>query len=63
MQFYEINICQVMRQVFRLYIAYNKREMIKIGNQTREKSQVYASAGIILLSTVTTESIGIFFVT
>ena len=38
MQFCEINICQVM--IFRLYTVYNKHEMIKIGNQTREKSQV-----------------------
>ena len=38
MQFYEINICQDM--IFRLYTVYNKREMIKIGYQTREKSQV-----------------------
>ena len=26
--------------IFRLYSVYNKNEMIKIGNQTREKSQV-----------------------
>ena len=38
MQFYEINVCQVM--IFRLYTAYDKHEMIKIDNQTREKSQV-----------------------
>ena len=38
MQFYEINIYQVM--IFRLYTVYNKHEMIKIGNQTAEKSQV-----------------------
>ena len=38
MQFYEINICQVMN--FRFYTIYNKHEMIKIGNQTREKLQV-----------------------
>ena len=34
---HEINICQVM--IFRLYTAYNKHEMIKVGDQTREKSQ------------------------
>ena len=38
MQFYEINICQV--RIFRSYTVYNKQKIIKIGNQTREKSQV-----------------------
>ena len=38
MQFYEINICQDM--MFKLHTVYNKREMIKIGNQIREKPQV-----------------------
>ena len=38
MQFYEINICQVM--IFRLHTVYNKHEMIGIGNQNREKLQV-----------------------
>ena len=38
MQFYEINICQVM--IFRPYIVHNKDEMIKNGNQTSEKMQV-----------------------
>ena len=38
MQFYEINICQVM--IFRPYTAYNKHEMIKIFSQTREELQV-----------------------
>ena len=38
MQFYEINISQVI--IFRLYTIYNNDEMIKIGNQAREKSQV-----------------------
>ena len=38
MKFYEMNICQVM--IFRLYTVYNKYEVIKIGNQTREKLQV-----------------------
>ena len=37
MQFYEINISQVM--IFWLYTVYNKHEIIKIDNQTREKSQ------------------------
>ena len=40
MQFYEINVCQVM--IFRLYIIYNKYEMIKIGNQTGEKLQIFS---------------------
>ena len=38
MQFCEINVCQVL--IFRLYIVYNKHEMIKISSETREKSQV-----------------------
>ena len=38
LQFFEINICQVM--IFRLYTVYNKHEIIKIDSQTREKSQV-----------------------
>ena len=38
MQFYEINIYQGM--LFKLYIVYNKYDIIKIGNQTREKSQI-----------------------
>ena len=38
MLFYEINISQVM--IFRLYTVYKKHEMIKIGNQTREKLQI-----------------------
>ena len=40
MQFYEMNICQVM--IFRLLIVYNKHEMIKNDSQTREKSQVFS---------------------
>ena len=38
-QFYEINICQVM--IFRFYIFYNKHQMIKIGNKTRKKNRKY----------------------
>ena len=38
MQFYEINICQIMN--FTFYSVYNKHEMIKIGNQIRKKSEV-----------------------
>ena len=38
MQFYEIIVHQVM--IFRLYTVYNKHEMVKTGNQIREKSQV-----------------------
>ena len=38
MQFYEINVYQVI--IFKLYIFYNKHEMIKICNHTREKLQV-----------------------
>ena len=38
MQFYQINIYQVM--IFRLYTVYNKRDVTKMGNQIREKLQV-----------------------
>ena len=38
MQFYDINICQDM--MYKLHTVYNKHEMIKIGNQITEKSQV-----------------------
>ena len=38
MQLCEINIYQII--IFRLYVVSNKNEMIKIGNQTREKSLV-----------------------
>ena len=38
MQFYEINIFQFM--IYRLYTVYKNHGLIKIGNQTREKSQV-----------------------
>ena len=51
MQFYEIHICQIM--IFRLYTVYNKHQMVNIGNQTKEKSQVLLSARIILLLIVT----------
>ena len=37
MQFYEINICQVM--IFRFYTVYNKHEMTKIGNEPKEQQQ------------------------
>ena len=33
-----MNFCQDM--IFRVYSIYNKHEKIKIGNKTREKSQV-----------------------
>ena len=38
MQFSEIYNYQVMN--FKIYTIYNKHEMIKVGNETREKSQV-----------------------
>ena len=38
MYFYEIKFCQLM--IFRHYTVYNNHEMRKIGNETREKSQV-----------------------
>ena len=38
MQFYEINICEVI--IFRLYTIYTKHEMIKTDIQNSEKSQV-----------------------
>ena len=39
MQFYEINISEIM--IIRFYVIYNKHEIIKISNQTTEKSQVF----------------------
>ena len=39
MQFHAVNICQIM--VLGFSPVYNKHEMIKIGNQTREISQMY----------------------
>ena len=38
MQFYDINIYEVI--IFRFYSGYKKLEIMKIGNQIREKSQV-----------------------
>ena len=38
MEFYEINICQFM--VSKLYTAYNKNEMTKNSNQTKEISHI-----------------------
>ena len=38
MQFYKINICEVI--IFRLYTVYYKYEMTKIDSQIRETSQV-----------------------
>ena len=38
MQFCEISICQVV--IFKIYIFYNKHELIKIYNQAGEKSEV-----------------------
>ena len=38
MEIYEINISEIM--IFRFYTVYNKYEIVKNGNQTREKSQV-----------------------
>ena len=46
MQFYEINICQVM--IFRYYAIYNKHKMIKIDSQTKEKSQISPQVPTIL---------------
>ena len=37
MQINEINIYQIM--IFKLYTVYNKHEVIKIGNETTEKSK------------------------
>ena len=48
MQFYEINICQVM--IFRLYTVYNKCDMIKIVNQTREILQLLSQVASIINS-------------
>ena len=38
MHFYQINNYQFM--IYRFYAVYNKHEMIKISNQTTEKSEV-----------------------
>ena len=38
MQFYEINIFQIM--TFKFYAVYNKHEKVKIDNQTRKNLQV-----------------------
>ena len=38
MQFYEKNIYKVM--IFRFYAVYNKHEMIKTDNQTKEEQEV-----------------------
>ena len=38
MKFYEIKFSQIM--IFRLSTVYDKREMLKISNQTKEKLQV-----------------------
>ena len=40
MQVYKLNFSQGM--FFKFYTVYNKHEMIKMGNQTREKSQVFS---------------------
>ena len=37
MQLCEKDICQVM--IYRIYTVYNKYELMKIGNQTREKAK------------------------
>ena len=42
MQFYEINICEVV--IFRLYTVYNKLKMIKTDSQIRKKSQALSQA-------------------
>ena len=39
MQFYEINVCEVM--IFKHYTVYNKHVMIKIGNHTEDNRKYY----------------------
>ena len=39
MQFYKINVCHVM--IFRLHAVYDKHELMKLGNQSKEKLQYY----------------------
>ena len=58
MQFYEINIYQVV--IFRLYTIYNKHQMIEIVNETREKSQILSQ--VILLLTVHTHEWTLFLI-
>ena len=38
MQFYEVNTSEIT--IFWLYTVYNKHDMLKISNKTREKSHV-----------------------
>ena len=38
--------------IFKLHTVYNKHEMIKIGNQSREIASIIPSARIVLLPTV-----------
>ena len=38
LELYAINICEDM--IFKLYTALNKHGMIRIGNQTKEKTQI-----------------------
>ena len=40
MQFHEINFCQIM--IFELDTVYGKNWMLKMSNQSREKSQVFS---------------------
>ena len=55
MQFYEINICQII--IFRIYTIYNTHQMIEIGNQTRGKSQALAE----VLELLTVQSVAKLF--
>ena len=51
-QFYEINICEIM--IFRLYTIYNKHEVGKNRQSNQRKfTNIIASARIILRPTVT----------
>ena len=50
MQFYEINICQIM--IFRHNTVHNKHEIIKFSSQTREKTEFVTSDRLILLKPV-----------
>ena len=50
MRCFEMNICHVM--IFRVYTAYDKHAIIKIGNKNQRKiASIIACVRIILLST------------
>ena len=55
MQFYRINICQVV--IFRFYNIYSKLEMIKFGIHAKKIASIICSARINLMSSVHFQSL------